>query len=118
MGDSLISGNKAPDRIHLIFHQCYERRNHYRRAGQQKRRQLIAERLSSTCRHNDKSVFPVKQMSYNFLLVTLESSVSEEFLQFGMNHCRIDVHRLEIILIKFRNYVSDFQIKLRYLRLL
>ena len=42
--------------INLVFHECDQRRNHKRDAFPRQRRQLIAQRLSASGRHDAKNV--------------------------------------------------------------
>ncbi len=49
-------------RIDLIFHQGNQWRDYNRRTTASIRGGLMAQRLSATCRHNDKCVAPVEQI--------------------------------------------------------
>ena len=68
-------------RIDLIFHQGNQWRDYNRRTTKHQSRKLIAQRLSATCRHNDKCVAPVEQIKYYLLLVSFEFIETEMMFQ-------------------------------------
>ena len=43
-------------RVHLVFHQRYQGRDNQRQPVEPQRGQLVAERLSSSCRHKDQAI--------------------------------------------------------------
>ena len=48
------------DNVHLILHQGYQGRNHNSDTVHQQRRQLVAQRLTATRRHQDESVLTIQ----------------------------------------------------------
>ena len=80
MCDAVIV-RQLTDGIHLVFHQSNQRRDHYGRAFANQRRQLIAERLAAASRHEDKGVLPIKQVTDDGFLVSLEGIEAEVMLQ-------------------------------------
>ena len=62
----------VPHRVHLIFHQGNERRNHNRRSFHQKRGQLVTHRLAAARRHKHKNIFAVQQAADNGFLIVFE----------------------------------------------
>ena len=81
MCNALIAVYKPAKHIDLVFHQGYQRRDHYRGSFGYESRKLIAKGFPSAGGHQHKGITPVEQMVYHLLLVTLEVVVSEEFLQ-------------------------------------
>ena len=70
------------DDIHLILHQRNKRRYNDCRSVHQERRQLVAQRLTATCRHQHESVVTGEQVTYYPFLITLELVETEQLLQF------------------------------------
>ena len=69
------------DNIHLVFHQGDERRDHDGCSFHQQRWQLIAQRLTTTCRHEHERIIAIQQVLDNLLLVSLELVETKVFLQ-------------------------------------
>ncbi len=67
--------------VHLVLHQRYQRRDDYRGAVHDERRQLVAQRLAAACRHQHERVVASQQVAYNRFLIALESVEAEIFLQ-------------------------------------
>ena len=78
----------AIDDINLILHQCYKRRDYYRRSFHNKRRQLVAQRLSASCRHQYKCIIAVQHVAYDFLLVSLKTLETKILFQLS---CKINI---------------------------
>ena len=70
--------NTAPVQlVHLVLHQRNQRRHHDRRARQQERGQLEAERLAGTGRHHREHVVPVQHGAHEILLAGAKRRVTE-----------------------------------------
>ena len=59
--------------INLVFHKSDERGDNYCSSVHDKGGELIAERLTSACRHKHKRIFTFQQITDYSLLVSLES---------------------------------------------
>ena len=68
-------------RIHLVLHQRDQRTNHDRHSVHQQRRQLVAQALSSSRRHQHKRVISGHHIAYDGFLMTLERVEPEIVLQ-------------------------------------
>ena len=93
MCNSLISSHETSDGVDLILHQCNQRRDHYGGAGQKKRRELVAQGLSASCRHYHERVVAVQKIQNDFFLVTLEMAEAEELIEFGVYCHIVNIHR-------------------------
>ena len=60
-------------RIHLIFHQSYQRRDDDGSTLHEQSRQLVAQRLSAACWHKHKGILMTKEVADNRFLITFES---------------------------------------------
>ena len=67
--------------VDLVLHQRYQRRDDYRGAVHYQRRQLIAQRLSASRRHQNERVVACEKVAYYRFLIALESVKAEIFLQ-------------------------------------
>ena len=76
---------------------CNEWGNYNRCSLHHKSRELVAHRFASAGRHEHKGIPAVRKMSDDALLVGLERVKTEEFLQFGMEHCRVYRHGSNIL---------------------
>ena len=76
-----VVGREIAHSVDLIFHQGYQRRNHYGGAFADKRRQLISERLSAAGRHQHKHIVPLKERCHYLLLVAFVFVEAEMLLQ-------------------------------------
>ena len=76
-------------RIHLVFHQRDQRRNHQRQPRPRHRRQLVAQRLAAPGGHQRKTIPPRHHRPDDFLLQRQKFVVSETgFQQFAHTaHC-------------------------------
>ena len=72
-----------PERRHLVFHQRNERRDDEAHARADQRRDLVAERLASACRHQDERVMAGDHMLDDLPLPLAEAVVAENSLQDG-----------------------------------
>jgi hypothetical protein len=90
--DTVVAGNKTSDGIDLVLHQCDERRNYDCGALHYERRKLVAERLSSACRHEDKGIVSVGKMCDDPFLISLERIKTEEFLQLAVKQSGVCYH--------------------------
>ena len=68
----------APDGVHLVLHQSDERAHHDRRSLLNEGRQLVAEGLASTRRHDHEDVLAVHQAVDHLFLLALELIKTEE----------------------------------------
>ena len=68
-------------RIHLIFHQRNQRRDHNRHTVHHQRRQLVAQTLTATCRHQHKRVLAVNNVLDDRFLIPLEQVETKVVLQ-------------------------------------
>ena len=80
---------QAIDDIDLIFHQCDQRRHDNSRSIHDQRRQLIAQALAATGRHQHKGVVSRHEITDDRFLIALEMIKAEVFLQ-----CLSQVHFL------------------------
>ena len=78
MGYTVVSAHSV-DHIHLILHQCDERRYDHGSAFHDERRQLIAEAFASAGGHKHKGVVAVQQVADDGLLVAFEMVETEMF---------------------------------------
>ena len=92
MGNPGVSGLEAPDGIHLVLHEGDEGRNHDSRPFHDQGGQLVAERLAAAGGHEHKGVVSFREMTDDGFLVSLETIVTEESLQFFMQYDRIYSH--------------------------
>ena len=83
---------EAPDGIHLVLHEGDEGRNHDSRSFHDKGGQLVAERLAAAGGHEHKGVVPFREVADDGFLVSLETIVTEESLQFFMQYDGIYSH--------------------------
>ena len=67
--------------IYLVLHQGNQGRYDNSRTFHQQRGQLIAQRLTATCRHQHERVVTIQQVTDNLLLVALELVETKVFLQ-------------------------------------
>ena len=81
--------------VDLIFHQSNQRRHHNGGALHQKRRQLVAKALATSCRHEHKGVVAGHQILNNSLLITFKLVETKIVFQLL---CKISVrcHRLRL----------------------
>ena len=79
MRHALLSRSIA-HRIHLVFHQCNQRRNHDGGTVAYHGGQLVAKRLAATRRHNHKRIMPLQDTVNDSLLVALEIVKAENLL--------------------------------------
>ena len=79
MGRSLIL-TEIRDHVHLILHQGYQGRDNNSDTVHQQRRQLVAQRLTATRRHQDESVLTIQQTLDDCFLITLKIIETEIFL--------------------------------------
>ena len=63
---------KSIDNVHLVFHQCNQRRNDDGGSFHYKGRQLVAQAFSTTSRHQYKSIITCHQISDDSFLFTLK----------------------------------------------
>ena len=84
MGDTRIC-RECSHRIDLIFHQSDKRRNDNRHSIHQQSWQLIAQRLSATCRHQYKRIAAIKQVTNDCFLITLTRGTSEILFKFAVS---------------------------------
>ena len=71
MGHTLAT-RRITDRVHLVFHQRYQRRHHDGRPLANDGRKLVAKGLSSPCWHDNKGVVTLQKAPYNRLLLTFK----------------------------------------------
>ena len=69
------------ERVHLVFHQRDERRDHDREAGAHERGQLEAERFAAAGRQHGKHVLPGERVADDFLLQRAEGTEAEILFQ-------------------------------------
>ena len=72
----------AIDHIYLVFHECYQRRDHDGCALHDERGQLVAQRLATAGRHEHKGIVASKHILDDGLLVAFELIEAEILLQF------------------------------------
>ncbi len=92
---AVIAGYEAADCVNLVFHQCYQRRNHDGRALHDQGRQLVAQGLAASGRHEHEGVLFIGQMLDYPFLVCFERAEAKELFQFFMKHGRVDCHKAE-----------------------
>ena len=78
VGHGVGAGGVA-DGVDLVLHQGDEGRHHDGGAVEDHGRELVAERLATARRHDDKSVVACENAANNLLLVTLEIIEAEDF---------------------------------------
>ena len=71
----------SADGVHLILHQGYQRRDHYRGAFQHQCRKLIAQRLTATRGHQHEHIATRHKVVDHIVLTLLESVESEVIFQ-------------------------------------
>ena len=91
---AVVAGNESPYGIDLVLHQCDQRGNHDGCSFHHQGRQLVAERLASSCRHQDKGIVPVNKVSDYTFLVGLERVEAEEVFQLHVKYAGIYRHNL------------------------
>ena len=67
--------------VHLVLHQSNERGYDNSRPFHKQRRQLITERLATSCRHEHKCVVAIKKIADDGFLISLKLVKTEVFLQ-------------------------------------
>ena len=80
MGHTIIVAQIA-HHIHLVLHERNEGRYDYSRSFHKQGRQLITERLSTSCGHKHKCVVAIKKVADDSFLVSLKFVKTEVFLQ-------------------------------------
>jgi hypothetical protein len=93
--------------VNLILHQRDERRDDQRRAGQEKCRQLKAERLSGTRRHDGQQVVTLDDRLDELSLSVAEGAVTE-----------VLVKRMRKTIVHTDRYFPFFSSSLAMLRML
>lgn len=71
----------AVERVHLVFHQCDERRDDERESFELQRGKLIDERFARACGHNGKSVLFVEEGLNRFFLPRAEGVEAEAVME-------------------------------------
>ena len=78
------------NKVYLIFHQCDEWRDNNGHTIHEQRRQLIAQRLTTACRHQHKSVMSIQHIANDCLLIAFEhiktKIATEGFIQIYMSY--------------------------------
>ena len=87
------------DDIHLILHQGYQRRDDDSGTVHQQRRQLVTQRLTTTCRHQHESIPAIEHILHDGLLITFELVKAEILLQRLCQVLFFFCHRLQSIII-------------------
>ena len=87
------------DDVDLVFHQGYQRRYDDGRTFHEQRRQLVAQRLAATCRHQHKGVLAIKHVFDNGFLIALEFVKAEKLLECFCKIFFLFCHRLLIVVI-------------------
>jgi hypothetical protein len=67
--------------IHLVFHQCNQRRDHQTTAFRGHSRKLVAERFASACWHDNKRVLPSQDLFDNRFLTLAKAGVTKAFFE-------------------------------------
>ena len=80
MGRTFVFTEVGND-IHLILHQRNQRRDDDGRSLHQQRGQLVAQRLSASCRHEHEGVLTIHQILDDPLLIAFEFVKSKILLQ-------------------------------------
>ena len=73
----IIIGTHHAYSVNLILHQCYQRGYHNGRTLHEQSRQLIAQRLASSCGHQHKSILTLKHIPNDCFLVPFERIKTE-----------------------------------------
>ena len=71
----------AADGVHLVFHECNERRDDDGRSFHHQRRQLIAHGLAASCGHDDKGIISIQDALHHLLLLSFEFVESKKMLE-------------------------------------
>jgi len=70
-----------PQRVHLVFHQRDQRRNHDAATFAHQGRELVAQRFAAAGRHQHQGVLSLKQRVYDLLLHGAEIAEAEDLAQ-------------------------------------